>query len=92
MVVDEQNLSWINALGIFESNQDDLPVGRSFPLEIAMSPLPNFPNDGFDASTTDVSRHQLRVNISSMWLVEVVMRPYFIVMHQHFFHVCAWLK
>ena len=44
---DEQNLSWVNTLGIIDSNQHDLPAGRynineSFPLQIAISSLPNF--------------------------------------------------
>ena len=61
---DEQNLSWIKALGFIDSNQHDLPAGRcnvieSFPLEMAMSSLTNFPTNGFGASTTDVSRHRL---------------------------------
>ena len=61
---DEQNLSWINSFGIIDSDQYDLPAVRcniieSFPLEMAMSSQPNFPTNGFEASTSDVSRHRL---------------------------------
>ena len=63
---DKQNLSWINALGIIDSNQCDLPAGRcnvieSFSLEMAMSSLLNFPTNRFEASTTNVSQHWLYV-------------------------------
>ena len=57
-------MSWINTLGIIDSNQHDLPAGRchvieSFPLEMTMPSLPNFPINGFEASPTNISRHRL---------------------------------
>ena len=66
MVVDWNmlNKTWINTLGTINSKLHDLPGGgcnviESFPLEMATSSSPNFPTDGFEASTTDVTRHRL---------------------------------
>ena len=58
---DEQHLSWINTLSIIDSNQHGLPAGRCNVFEMPMSSLPNFPTNGFEASTTDVSLHRLTI-------------------------------
>ena len=77
----EQSLSWINTLGVIDSNQHDLSAGRcnvieSFSLEMARSSLPNFSTNGFEASITDVSRHRL---------------PFLLLMIRSFI-LCVWRR